>query len=64
MEGFMDKNTYPLAEALEKAGYSILKFECVMESVYNSERQKSVPSPVIRLEVIPSDGAKMLFIAS
>jgi hypothetical protein len=64
MEDNMDKNKYPLAVALEKAGYSILSMDCTMKNVYDSERQKSVPSPVMRLEVIPSDGAKMLFIES
>ena len=58
----MKETGYPLAAALEKAGYSILKLECVMENVYDTERAKSVPSPVMLLKVIPSDGAKLMFI--
>jgi hypothetical protein len=60
----MDKNKYSFAEALEKAGYSILKFECVLEDVYDSERGKAIPSPVMRLSVTPANGAKMLFIGN
>ncbi len=53
---------YPLAVALEKAGYSILKFECVMENIYDTNRGKAVPTPVVCLKVLPSDDAKMFFI--
>jgi hypothetical protein len=53
-----------LAIALEKAGYSILKMECVVEKIYDTSNAKSVPSPVVCLKVIPSNGAKALFIDS
>ena len=61
MEAVMEIN-YPLAVALEKAGYSILSLECVMKNVYDTEQGKSVPSPVLSLYVTPANGAKMLFV--
>jgi len=56
------ETNYPLAVALEKAGYSILSLECTMKKIYDNESKKLEPSPVISLLVTPANGAKMLFV--
>ena len=57
----MEKD-YPLAIALEKAGYSILSFKGILQSIYDTEKGELVKSPVMCLKVTPAKGTKALFI--
>jgi hypothetical protein len=59
----MEEPNYPLAVALEKAGYQILSFEARAETVFNPDVNKSELRRVAHLRVISNKDAKMLFIA-
>jgi hypothetical protein len=54
---------YPLAAAIEKAGYQILSLSCITEKIYDQDRDKSVDRPVISMKIMPNKELKIFSMA-
>ena len=53
---------YPLAAAIEKAGFQILSLSCVTEKIFDPDRDKSVDKPVISIKIMPNKEFKIFSI--
>jgi len=52
---------YPLAVVLEKAGYQILSYSCILQQVFDRKKKKAVPTPVIKLEIMTNKDSNLFF---
>jgi len=57
------KEKYPIAVAIEEAGYQILSLSCITEKVFDLDRDKAVDKPVMSIKVMPNKELKMFSLA-